>query len=388
MLGIVTASSAVLALIYFPLREQINALIKLPTSLIVLLLLTCWIQPATTMWTMKQRYEYKYRIAFFIAVGSALLAQIVSIAAVVTFRGQEGVNLAHIRLWSAGIVNIAVGAALFVYILVQGRTFVDLHLWRLTLPVAIPLIPHYLSSVILSSTDKIMISSMIDKSTAGIYSLAATLSSIGVLFWRALSVTFSPFINTKLERREFSTIGKTIQPLLVTAGLTCVLGALAAPEIIRILATKEYLKGVYVVPAIVSGIYLHSMYDIFSAVSFFHKKSFRIMIASITAAIVNLVLNYFCIKAYGFIAAGYTTLIANLVLTVMHYFNMRHIEKEKIYDLKFVVLSVLAVTAASLMCNFLYGMSFIVRYAIIILILAFMVWKHRVLIRAINDMKV
>ena len=388
MLGIITVSTGVLGVLYFCFRESVNALFQLPTNLVVLMLLTCLLQPATTLWTMKQRYEYRYKITFFVTVGSAVIAQIVSIAAVLYAKNHWDTNLASVRLWSAGAVNLAVAVVLFIYLLSKGQAFVDGAVWKATFIVAIPLIPHYLSSVVLSSTDKIMIRHMVSNSKAGIYTLAATLSSLGVLFWRALSTTFSPFVNTKLGERKFQDIDRCIRPLMSMVGLTCFLGALAAPEIIRILAVKEYLEGVYVVPPIVIGIFLHALYDIFSAVSFFHKKSVYIMMASVTAALANIVLNYFCIKRFGYIAAGYTTLASNLILTGMHYINMRRIEKERIYDPLFIIKAVALVTVGCLACNFLYGITSIVRYVLIAAVLVVIVMRRKSVTTALSDMKV
>lgn len=383
MLGITTVSTAVLSVVYALFPRQIESMLTLSQPLMILMLVSCFALPATTFWTYKQRYEYRYKITFFVSVGSAVLAQAVSVAAVMLGDG----NLAEIRLWSAGLVNIAVGLVLFFYIQRKGRAFVDLPLWKKTLVVAIPLIPHYLGGEILSSIDKIMISAMVGESEAGIYSLAAILSAIGVLLWRALSVMFNPFVNTKLGSREFGRIREAVKPLLTTVGLLCVIASLAAPEIIRILATGDYLEGIYVVPPVAAGIFVHAMYDTFAAVSFFHKRSIRITAATITAAVVNLVLNYVFILHFGYIAAGYTTLISNLVLAAMHYRSARKAEPEPIYDPKFSVCSTALVTVACLLCNLLYGYT-AVRYVLILCILAFMVKKRRVLTDMLAGMKV
>lgn len=387
MLGITTVATAVLAVLYAIFGGWVNAAFTLPTSLMILMLAMCFAQPATIFWTFKQRYEYSYKITFLVSVGSAVLAQLVSIFAVVWADKLGATSLANVRLWSAGAVNLSVAAVLFVYICFKGKHFVDLPLWRKTLTVAIPLIPHYLSSVLLSSTDKIMISHMIGEDKTGIYSLAAILSAIGVLLWRALSVTYTPFVNAKLGERKFHEIRSAVKPLLLMVGILCVITSLAAPEIIRILATEEYLEGVYIVPPVAAGIFIHALYDNFTAISFFHKKSVSIMLATMTAAITNIVLNYFCIQYFGYIAAGYTTLVSNLVLTGMHYLNARRIEKEEVYDSKFSLLLVVAVTVCCLLCNLLYGF-FWIRYALIVLLLVYMVLKRKDLINALLSMKV
>lgn len=382
MLGITTVCTALLTVLYALFPGFFQGLLGLEHSLMVLMLISCFALPATTMWTMKQRYEYRYKTTFFVSVGSAVLAQLVSVAAVMLSSGK----LDQVRLWSAGLVNIAVGLVLFAYILRQGGAFVDLPLWKRTLLVALPLIPHYLGGELLSSMDKIMIDAMVGKTEAGIYSLAAILSAIGILLWRALSVMFNPFVNAKLGKREFSAIREAVKPLMLVIGVLCVIASLAAPEIIRILATEEYLSGVYVVPPIAAGIFAHAMYDTFAAVSFFHKKSGRIMTATLTAAAVNLVGNYVFILHFGYIAAGYTTLLSNLVLTAAHYRSARVIEQEEIYDPRFSLASIALVTIGCLLCNLLYPFT-IARYLCIAALLALLWCKRKTVIGMLVDMK-
>ena len=383
MLGITSLCSVLLGILYALCPELFQRLLGLDGSLMVLMLFSCFALPATTMWTMKQRYEYRYKSTFFVSVGSAVLAQAVAVAAVML----ADRNLDRVRLWSAGLVNMAVGLALFAHILKKGKVFVDLPLWKKTFLVALPLIPHYLGGELLSSMDKIMIDALVGKAEAGIYSLAAILSAIGILLWRALTVMFNPFVNSKLGSREFIRIRETVKPLMLVVGIMCVIASLAAPEIIRILGTEEYLAGVYVVPPVAAGIFIHAMYDTFAAVSFFHKRSSRIMTATLTAAAVNLVCNYIFIKAFGYIAAGYTTLLSNLVLTAMHYRNARLIEPEEIYDPRFSLVSVALVTAGCLLCNLIYPY-LLVRYVCVAALLVFLWTRRKSVIDMLMGMKV
>ena len=383
MLGVTTVCTLVLSVLYAIFPGVFQGFLGLNNSLMILMLLSCFALPATTFWTMKQKYEYRYQVTFFVSVGSAVLAQAVAVAAVM----MADQNLDQVRLWSAGIVNMAVGLVLFFYIIRQGKAFVDIPLWKKTLVVAIPLIPHYLGGELLSSINQIMIGNMVGKTEAGIYALAAVLSAIGILLWRALTVMFNPFVNAKLGSREFKTIRETVKPLMLVVGVMCVIAALAAPEIIRILATEEYLAGMYVVPPVAAGIFIHAMYDTFAAVSFFHKKSTRIMAATLTAAAVNLVGNYIFIKAFGYIAAGYVTLLSNLVLTAMHYRNARITEPEEIYDPRFSFLTVTLVTLGCLLCNLIYPFM-AVRYVCVAALLVFLWTRRKSVIDMLMNMKV
>ena len=385
--GIVTVISILTIVGYCIFQEQIDEAIRIPNSLIFLMLIMCLFHPSMVFWTAKQRFEYKYKASFLVTIGTAFFAQVSAISMVLIYR-DTGVNLGVVRLWGAGIVNLVVSIIIYLYIFFKGKCFYERNIWKETLIIAIPLIPHYLSSVILSSMDKIMIGGMAGDDKAGIYGLVATLSSIGVLFWRALRSTFGPYINAKIAERDFKHIQKTIKPLWEITGIFCVIGALLSPEAISVLATKTYLEGIYAVPPIVASIYCHALYDSFSAVAFFHKKTWMIMIASLVSALVNVVLNYYGIMTFGFVAAGYTTLIANIVLVIMHYINSYKIEHEQVYNFKYTFTTLTIVIVSCLMSSFLLSFNSIVRYFVVLLLLVLVFSKRKTVINSISDMKV
>ena len=386
MLGCVLVSTSILSFFVVLFWSYLQPLIRLPVSLVALMLLTCLSQPATIFWTAKNRYEYLYNITVKVTVSSAVLSQLLSIA-LVFFMRNSGMDLAVIRLWSAGAVNLTVAAVLYIYICGKGKKFVDTSLWKRTLIFALPLIPHYFGFSLLNGTDKIMILHMVSADKVGIYSLASVLSRIGSLLWSALCVSFTPFMYTQMGKRAFKNINEAVKPLLILIAYASLLISLIAPEIIRIMSTSEYLDGIYVVPPVMAGLFMHVVYDVFSNVSFFHKKSVRIMLATLFAAVINVGLNYICILRFGYLAAGYTTFVSYTVLAIMHYYNARKIEREQIFDARFVFLLALVVTIASMSCNLLYS-GYVIRYMFAVLITAAVIIKRRYFIDALSSMKV
>ena len=387
VLGLTAVSTAALAVIYILFAQPISEFFKLPHSLMILMLISCCALPATTVWRYKQRYEYKYVSAFIVVVGSALAAQIISIAAVWEAKKLGCANLAVVKLWSAAAVNVPVAAVIYVYICQKGRKLINFPLWKTTLLTVIPLIPHYLGFAVFHASDKIMISRMVSTSKAGIYSLSAEIATIGMLFWSGLSVSVTPFMHKHLGMKKFNAINTLLKPAMLFAAAVCIAAALAAPEIIRILATKEYLEGVYAAPAVAVGLFMAILYDMFSCVTFFNKKTVMVMIATITAAITNVVLNYVFIKRFGYIAAGYTTFLSNAVLAGMHYWNVRIMEKKTMFDIKFILKLSTVVTVSCMLCNLLYD-GYIIRYALLCVLLMF-IWKNnRKFMHTLSLMKV
>ena len=392
MMGLITISSLATGVIIAVFWPFLKSVIRLPIPLVFLTILTCWLNPAFVFWTYKQKYEYNYKITFLVTIGTALGAQLVSIASIyLAKRSGRSFHLGVVRLWSAAAVNLLVAAVLAVYIVSKGKKLVDTKLWKTTLLFALPLIPHYLGFAFLNGTDKIMIEMMVGMKEAGVYGLAAVISTVGSLLWAALCVTVTPFINEMLGRKTYGKINKNVCPLLLLIGLVCLMVTLLAPEVIWVLGSKKYMEGIYVVPATVAGVFMHIVYDVFSYVAFFHKKTVKIMTATLTAALVNIILNYIFIRQISYVAASYTTLISFALLAVLHYRNMRTIVPEKIFDLKTISLLAAGVTAGCLACNFLYapGLIFqILRYVLLAGICGVIVWKYRLFIDAIVDMKV
>ena len=104
----------------------------------------------------------------------------------------------------------------------------------------------------------------------------------------------------------------------------------------------------------------------------YYKKTPTIMISAVTAAVVNVVLNFIFIARYGYMAAAYTTLVAYIVLAVMQMLGARKVCKEKrgddyeVYDDKAVAVMAAVTIALSLCGLLLYGHT-VLRYAVIAL---------------------
>ena len=66
-------------------------------------------------------------------------------------------------------------------------------------------------------------------------------------------------------------------------------------------------------------------YDLFAKFAFYYEKTLAIMVASVSGAILNIILNYIFIAKYGYLAAGYTTLACFMVYSLAHYFIMKKV---------------------------------------------------------------
>ena len=107
------------------------------------------------------------------------------------------------------------------------------------------------------------------------------------------------------------------------------------------------------------------VYNTYSSIELYHKKTKIIAIGSIFAAFINFGLNYTFIPIYGYYAAGYTTFFSYALLAVFHLIGYRIVCKKSIFDDRFIWFFTLSTSVISLFIIYLYPY-FYLRYLILI----------------------
>ncbi len=352
-------------------------------NLLLLMFIHFIFSPSQVFWITRQKYEFKYKLAFLQVVGSAILSQVVSILMV---KQASGDHVASVKLWSAEIATLLFNVPLYFLLYKRGKTFIDIARWKQILVFALPLIPHYLAQHVMSSADRIMVADMVSEADAGIYSVVANISMVATIVWSAINGSLIAYTFENLKIKEYKKINGTATLLVLGYGVVCFAICLIAPEILSILAPPEYQIGIYAIPPIAGVAFLSALYNVFANIEFYHKKSKYITLATIVATVINFVLNYLFIPRYSFIAASYTTLFSYIVLVFMHYAGYRKSSQDKIYNGKTIFLISALTILACEACNFLYG-SVVLRYCIMAVLLLILVWKHKSVIEMVKTLR-
>lgn len=367
-------------------RKELSGVMRMPSGLIVLMALSFALSPATSMWLSKNRFEYKYKYPFIVTCLSSVLSVIASIFFLIYFKNQDDVDLAVVRLVSTSAVQLSVAAVLAVIILKKSKSIINLEYWKFGLLTGLPMVIHSLAKTIFDGSDRIMILHLDSASAAGKYGVLYSFSSISVIIWTAINGSLVPYIFNGIRENDTKRIYKLTRSILFIYFLICIILMLIAPELVRLLATEEYLSAIYVVPPIAAGIFFTALYNMYSTVVLYHKKTTYIMMATVVSALVNVVLNYFFIKRFGYIAAAYTTLVAFIVLSVTQFLAMIKVHRTDIYDEKiFVALSATIVISTG-MVNILYK-SYALRYMVIITIMLLLVLYRKTIQSTILSLK-
>ncbi len=299
---------------------------------------------------------------------------------------------AEARVLSYVLVQVCIGLIFYIYNAKRGKKFFDKEIWKFALAFNLPLIPHYLAFTVLNQADRIMISRMVDTGKAAIYGVAYSVSMMMTIFTNAINNSFIPYTYKALKSEEYNSIRKNSNTLLIFVGAGCILAMAFAPEIIRVFAAREYYEAIWVMPPVAASVYFMFLYPLFGNVEFYFEKTKYVTIASCSGAIANIILNYIFIKIFGYVAAGYTTLACYIIFAVAHYFFHKRVIIEKkleikeIYDIRFIVSFSVIVVVAMVGMTLTYSHT-IIRYAIIVVIMAIAIWKRKLIVEAIKAIR-
>lgn len=379
---IISSAFFVIAIVF---REQLSSLMGLPVIAVIVMFFAFMFAEPYHTWVIYKRYQFDYVKPVIAAVLISVLTPLISVIAVITTSGNQGLA----RIVSYSCVNIIIPGAIF-YIINYRKSciFYDKELWKYALSFNVPLVAHYLSETLLNQTDRIMINGYLGSSEAGIYSVAYSAASLFTIFSSALNTAFVPWTYQKLKAKDYRAIEKVGYIVLLFLAAILSIMIMFAPEIIAILAGSRYTGAVYLIPTLSASVFFGYMYQLFSRVELYYEKKSYTVISTITAAVLNIILNALWIPRYGYTAAGYSTLISHIVFCVMHYFFFKKVshecmDSEKIYDIrKILVISAVVLLIAAVM-TLLYDHIFL-RLVIVLSIVVTMLAKRDKIIEIIK----
>jgi O-antigen/teichoic acid export membrane protein len=194
-----------------------------------------------------------------------------------------------------------------------------------------PIVPNGIGQTILGQFDRIMINKMISSSAAGVYSFAYNIFGLVNVTAISLDNAWSPWLFEKMNGKDYVAIKKESKVYLIMMMLFSALVILLSPELVKVLGSKEYWEASYCVIPIVAGGYFSFMSSLPISVEYYYEKTKMIAVATLCAAFINAVSNWFLIKKIGYVSAAYTTLFTYMLYFTFHYIFAKQIHGNNLF---------------------------------------------------------
>lgn len=315
--------------------------------------------PAYECWVNRKRFTYEYKPVVLSTIIYTISSTIVPLLAVLKIS-----RISNIRIFFMLLAQIIFCLPFYIKnihinTLIKGNTKVK-EQWKFLILFQAPSVVHALSYIILSSMDRIMIGNMVGKAEAGIYSIATTLANVIAIFSISANQVLKPWRYQKMEKGDYKAIKTNSTSLLIAFGSFIIIWILVAPEALKILFSSDYTNAVWAIPPISMSVFFIFLYSMFVDIEEFFYKTKYSMYATTICAILNIVLNYFGIIIWGYIACAYTTLICYILLAVLHCMwankaaKINNILLTDIFDLKKILIFSLLLVAIEAVITMLY----------------------------------
>ena len=342
--------------------------------------------PAFSFWTARQRVEYKYKEMVIVTLASVLLTPLLSLGLLMfTDLKADAVILGF--LLSQNII----GAIFYILNFLRGKVFFSREYWLEAIKFNIPLIPHYLSLIVLGQSDRIMISNICGSGDAGLYSLAYQISMAMNIIISAINGSLIPWTYSMMKEKKYSEIRKIADFLCLFMMAISVVIMVVAPEVVFFMGGKNYHNVIWVMPPVICSVFFTFCYGLFSNIEFYFGNTKYVMIASVIGSILNIILNAIFIPIFGFIAAAYTTLFCYFVFMIAHYLFMKRICikmkcNDNIYSIKNILLFSIVLCLIAFVMLLIYDFM-IVRYIIFVCVFSVGIIKKDIIMEKVKKMK-
>lgn len=190
--------------------------------------------------------------------------------------------------------------------------------------IGIAAMPHALSAVVMSFTDRFLILNMVGAEEAGLYTVAYQVSSVFLVVGVAIGRGWSPWVYEQLKpggnaiaKNKLMNYCLVLIGFLVSSG---VIFLIVANAFLPALLGEEFEESRKFTTILIASCVTSTLYIILAPPIFFYKKLAFLGVAGVVLLIANVILTYVLILDLGSVGAAYATLASKAGLLLFTLF--------------------------------------------------------------------
>jgi len=265
-------------------------------------------------------------------------------------------NMGVLGVLYSSLITSSFICVIMLFIIFKEIGFVfSLNKLKKMLDYGLPFIPTGLSLFELSFADRYFLKCFSSLKEVGLYSLGYKFASmLGILiinpFIQIWNVFMFPEAKKNNAKQIFARVLTYFGFILTFAGLGI---SILGEEIVKIVAAPNFFDSYKVIPIVSLAYILYGGYHIFPIGIYLKKKTKHLVPVVISAAILNLLLNWLLIPKFNMMGAGMATMLSYLYLaTCTHFVSLKfyyiHYEFRRISK---ILLTAIFLYACSLLIN-------------------------------------
>lgn len=338
----------------------IYQVIAIPEQFVHILFLTLMAQSCKQIFLARERTLYRYKSVTTLSVVNLLSSTLVALALVLLAPENDRLGA---RIYGTYVPMTLIGITCAVIMVAKGRGMKTGHV-KYAFRLALPLMVHYLTAYLLTSTNTIVTKSVLGSEATALVSIVTSAIHILTILLQAVSGAVTTWLMDNLELKKMAQARKGV--LLYVAGVAVVsIGImLVSPELVWILGGKKYAAATGLMPGMVAATFIQSVTTVFTIILTYKKQVVQTAVYTAVVAALSIAAKVLVLNRLGLEALPYVNMVAFAVLYFVGYLLVRKTDCADAVPMKWFNLIVLAVCVVMVACGFLYA-HMLVRWGII-----------------------
>lgn len=379
---LVNLMTSILFAVLFIFHSWVYKLLGLNIECLVALYLYLMVRPAYDCWQQKKRMEYEYKLPVILILTYSILFVIIPLMSVIQISANANTK------FISGLLTGTLFSIPFYFSAVLSKKkygkgfFKEYSLYNMRFQG--PFVFHSLSFLVLAQADRIMIGMYSGEKDVAFYSVAYSIANTVMILQSSINQSLLPWMYHSLESEKYERIKSITKYILIFLGMLILMFLIIVPEGMRILFPGSYYDSLWCIPPISASVFFIFLYSLFVNYESYYEKTKYVSYVSIICALMNIVMNYFGIRWFGYIAGAYTTLISYILFAVGHYYFMNRVRKEinkekRPFDMPMIFFLSISFLLACFLITYLYRY-FLIRYVFLaIFLLLIFIMRNKVI---------
>lgn len=254
-----------------------------------------------------------YAVASFISASMTVVFNVLFL--VIIRMGLDGLFIATISAQIVTILYLCFMIKPWNYFRIQ---YVSISVFKSVARYSIPLIPNELSWWIVNVSDRTIVSYILGVSINGIYTIANKFSNLFISFYNIFNLSWTETVAIHYnddDGEEF--LRETMTTMFKLFSSTCFGIVAIMPFVFPWMINEKYSEAYNQIIILLYAMLLRVIVGLYSAIYVATKESKKIAYTSITAAVINIIVNLLLINRIGLYAASLSTAAAFGVTSVI-----------------------------------------------------------------------
>lgn len=373
-------------LVFLLCGDAIFKIVSIPKEYVHILFACLLFQACKEIFLCREKTLYHYKP---VAAMSAINLTFPTLIAVALVTLSNEANHLSARIYGFYVPASMIGAFCAVSIFRRSRAF-KLDHCKYALKLALPLMLHFLTAYLLTSSNTIVTKSVLSTEAAAVVSITASAVHILTILLHAVSGALTTWLMDNLEQKNYGQLRKN---LVVYTACVCALAVgviLFGPEVVWVLGGTKYAQATTLLPGMIAAATIQSIATVLTIILTYKKRVTGAAVCTAVVAALSIVAKILLLPLFGIEILPWINIAAFCILFVCDYILVCRAGNSNVINIKGFGGCILLLCAITFVSTFLYA-SLIVRYSIIAcagIVVLVLLYKYRALVKSLLKKKI